>query len=1088
MTAYDRILLPENLNYAWLKAKRLYWMADGYIDNGELAEFELDLERRLIGIRRQFERGVWRLKKLRPLPRPKKIENDVPYDRQYYHVAVDDQVAWIAVANALGPELDQHMPPWSYGNRIYRPAWYEHGEDQQSTLEIGPYRHASGHLYRKFQYSWPLFRRHVALTARKMARALPADWEELDQADRLAAIAAEKEGLPYLQAEFWKPRKDQTYGTDLYHAAIDLKQFYPSLRTEAVLKGLASAGSVDDRMQKLLAGMVDFRLDKAEMPPHTLNNVEPGYDRLRVRGIPTGLFVAGFLANVAMLPVDAIVNRRILEQRSLAHFRFVDDHIFLAYNFEELCNWLDWYRDQLVEFDTGAEVNVEKYDPASLGQLMDTHAKALTAAKAPTGRAKDKAKTHQEKYKAAAIRDTRIDGANPITLLTKTLGQISAIAATNIDILDDEDLEERLKLLEWLLLANIPEREIRPDTRAAFAAGQIAALAPILVPEADGLIDAVRSLEILKAQAPRPETATQKEIDEHKTAVEKQTDHVAKLQAGHEKGEEHHLHHCFGLLLQAFREYPGKPRLFYRVHEYCRVTGFRGLREIANWIREVRKRGHAVWANYYTGLSLHILARGAFLAVRTLRMEDALRSDKKAALSHLYDISHIAAGTFRVPRETEAWFHAVSRKEFGVALLSVAEVIRHTIADTHLSTRLNRLASQYVRVSFDDPAEDWKQEAGRGPGVWAHLAESFLSVDDRPSPAWKRFEPLLSYSHLAEVRAVRRYPEILSDHGWYQLLHSKKPMPETDSGWLRDAMAGNDGRIAAARSSSKLAFSRAARSLLAPSHDWMTLEEWTRLLLRDVSPFDPRRSEWTALEVVRQFVSPIVDELGVQQASLDRLHPNNVLVPEAWMKKFRCERHRAGVNWETWRDFAQSKNTRSIKLRDSATSVLDYRYFTETQGGHHINEWERRLIRVGRLLLGLLRLNHEVSRMWNIRGNEQVFALPRTRWFRSLAISSSTLLLMEGCLSARSAETLVITLNPGLFGWKDGLEPNDVDFDPPLLIGPNELLSAIGHAQDILKDNQLAVAMNQPRQLIPYRLSDFAAGQDGEGEADGYGE
>ena len=99
MTAYDRMLLPENLNYAWLKAKRLYWMADGYIDNGELAEFELDLERRLIGIRRQFERGVWRLKKLRPLPRPKTIQNNVAYDRQYYHVAIDDQVAWIAVVN-----------------------------------------------------------------------------------------------------------------------------------------------------------------------------------------------------------------------------------------------------------------------------------------------------------------------------------------------------------------------------------------------------------------------------------------------------------------------------------------------------------------------------------------------------------------------------------------------------------------------------------------------------------------------------------------------------------------------------------------------------------------------------------------------------------------------------------------------------------------------------------------------------------------------------------------------------------------------------------------------------------------------------
>ena len=1084
MTAYDRLLLPENLNYAWIKAKRLYQTADGYIDNGELAEFELDLEQRLTRIQRKFEQGVWRLKKLRPLPRPKEIKDNVLSDRQYYHVAVDDQVAWIAVANALGPELDQQMPSWSYGNRIYRPAWYEHDEERQSTLEIGPYRHASGHLYRKFQHSWPLFRRHVALTARTMARALPADLKELDQADYLAAIAAEKEGLPYLQANFWKLGKAVRQGTKLYHAAIDLKHFYPSLRVEVVLEGLTRAGDVDDRMHQLLTSMVDFRIDKSEMPPDTMERVEPPYDGVRIRGIPTGLFVAGFLANVAMLPVDTTANDRILKLRSLAQFRFVDDHIFLAYDFEELCTWINWYRAQLVKFNTGAEMNNGKCDPASLGEWMDTSTEVLTATKVPT----KQGETPQDQIKKAAIRDTELDGANPTKLFTKTLGQISAIAAANIDILDDEDLEERLKLLEWLLLANIPEREIRPDTRAAFAAGRIAALAPVLVQEAHGLVDAARSLEILKTKAPKPESATKREIEEHKAAVKELKNHVAMLQKEHRRGEERHLHHCFQLLLQAFREFPGKPRLFYRVHEYCRVTGFKGLHEIENWIKEVRERGYDVWANYYAGLSLHILARGALLAVRAWQAEDALRSDKEAALRHLEDVGDIDAETFLVPRENEAWFHAVSRKEFGVALLSVAEVVRQTVEDTLLSTRLDDLASQCVRVSFDDPAEAWEHVTNRRPGVWAHLAESVLSVDDRPSPTWKRFEPLFLFSHVAEIRAARRYPELISDEGWYQLLHSRKPMPTTDSGWLRDAMDGNNERVEAAGSSRKLAFRRAASSLLAPTQGWITLTEWTRLISREFSPFDPRRSEWTALEVVRQLVSPIVDEIGVQQEHLDRLHPNNVLVPEDWKTKFPYRSDRASVSWETWRNFAQSAQTKSVKLRDSKTSVLDYRYFAKTQGERHLNEWERRLIGVGRLLLGLLRFNHDVPRMWNIRGNEQIFVLPRTHWFQSITISSPTLLLMEGCLSARSAETRLMALTPGLFGWQDGLESNDTKFDPPLLIGPNELLGAITSAQAILKNNQLAVSMNQPRQLIPFRLSDFAVGSSGDREMDGHGE
>ena len=1081
MTAYQRLLLPENLNYAWLKAKRLYGMADGYIDNGELAEFELDLEQRLIRIQRQFERGVWRLKKLRPLPRPKKIKDDIPIDRQYYHVAIDDQVAWIAVVNAIGPELDLSMPPWSYGHRIYRPAWYDESEDRQSTLEIGPYRHASGHLYRKFQHSWPLFRRHVALTARNMARNLPTNQEELDQADRLAVIAAKKGGLPYLDPNFWQPGSREASGAELYHASIDLKQFYPSLRTEAILNGLAKEGATaDGYMHNLLTDMLRFRLDRSDMPPGTLKHVEPDFHGPQIQGIPTGLFVAGFLANAAMLPVDNIADQEILERRSLAHFRFVDDHTILAYDFDELCDWIDRYRTLLKKHDTGACVNTEKYDPSSLGEWMVLRTETSEETKESPNEVKLK---HDEK-RTAATNDTKFDGANPTRLLTKTLGQISAIATANIEILDDGDLQERLKQLEWLLLADISEREIRPDTRAAFAAGKIAALAPMLIQETDGLIDAARSLATRKAHTPKPDRATKDEIDKYKAILEEQSKFVENRQIEFRSEEERHLSHYFGLLLQAFSEYPEKPRLFHRMHEYCRTTGFSGLKAIATWIKHTRKRGRGVWADYYAGLSLQILARGVLLAARALTTEHALRSEKEAALSHLEDVVQIDIDVFFVPRKNEAWFHAVSRKEFGVALLSVTEVVRQRVADTGLGAQLETLADKCLNVSLDGPAVAWKHETGRRAGVWAHYCESLLSVNEKPSPVWKRFVEIFSFSHVTDVRAARRYPEHLSDEGWDQLLSSQKPIPPTDSGWLRDAMDDNRVRIEAALSAKSRALRRAGKSLTASDEGWMALAKWTRLVSQWCSPFDPRRCEWTALEITRQIVSPIIDDLRTDQTRLDRLHPHNVMVPEPWMA-FPCETKRAGVSWEEWRNFAPSK---PIKLRPSAISILDYRYFTETQGGRHLDDWERRLVGVGRLLLGLLRLNHDALRIWNIRGNEHIFTLPRTRWFQSLAISSPTLLLLEGCLSGRSAETRAIARSPRLFGWDSGLELNDTEFDPPSLKDPNDLLSAISNAQRVLEDNQLAVAMNQPRQLIPFALSAFAPGSNGEADEDGLGE
>ena len=1089
MNAYERLLLPENLNYAWRKAKALYRMADGYVDHGEIAEFELDLELRLKRIHKYFEDGRYRLSKLRPLPRPKELKAENPIDRQYFHVAVADQVAWIAVVNALGPELDQLMPPWSYGNRVYRLAWYEEGNDQKSKLEIGPYRHESGYLYRKFQHSWPLFRRHVALTAKTMVRETPLAEENLDQADQLAIASAHSERLPYLRAGFWRlPAKTRT-NRDLYYASIDLKQFYPSIRPAAVTRGLAmarDAGEAKDPMCAVLADMLRFRLDKADMTAATLAHVEPPFDGGDVHGIPTGLFVSGFLANLAMLPVDRDVDRRIEELRSIAHFRFVDDHTFLAYEFDELCDWITWYRQLLGQHDTGAEVNDEKYDPDALRIWMNPGDEMASSETSQSTFESDKATEDRE----TAILKTRIDGANPTKLLTKTLGQVSMIAATNLDIMDDRDLEERLKLLEWLLLADIPEREIRPDTRAAFAAGQIATLAPLLIQETDGLIDAARSLASLKGITPRAGRATEQEIEAHLGALQEKVKQVNELLSVHSRERQRRLEHCFGLLLQAFREYPGKARLFLRLHQYCRLTAHKGLSCIAQWIKETRQRGHDCWADYYAGLSLQILAGGVLFAARTLNTRNALRSDKEAALDHLNDVASLDTVAFLIPREREAWFHRFARRGFGVALVSVSNLIRKDVGDDRLAERLNEIAGKCIKVSFATGRREWEAETGRLPGVWAHRIEYYLSIDEQPSSVWNLFEHCFTYSKVFDHLAARRYPAVLPDRGWRYFLQSEKTLKETDSGWLREAMNDHPKRITDARSSTRKAFTRAARSYDSPGNGWMTLSKWTEFVSTKCSPFDPRRSEWTALEIVRQIVFPIVNSLDVTEKRLDNLHPNNILLAEPWKSHFPVDQNRAGVSWEEWRSHVGSTpgGAGAIRLRNSVTSIMDYRYFFNTHTGRTLDEWDRRLVSFGRLLLGLLRLNYESPRLWNLRGNEQIIPFPHAQTFMVLPISTPTLLLVEGCLNGRSAETRTILRRPELFGWRDGIEVNDLGFDPPVLLGTDELLEAIETAQKVLEDNQLTVAMNQPRQLIPFRLKDFTAGPDGDENEGSHGE
>lgn len=1062
MSIHSLLLQPENLNYAWIKTKALLRAADGYVDNAEVAAFEIDLERRLLEIRRQFEQGKYRLKKLRPLPRPKKISEDRPIDRQYYHIAIEDQVAWIALVNAIGPKLDQKMEPWSYGNRLYRPAWYEQDEAGKSKLEIGPYRHASGHLYRRFQHSWPLFRRHVTLTARMMVQKEKLLRDDMDMPDQLATATAEREKLAYFKDGWW--RKNSTSGSknELFHASIDLEKFYPNLKMEAVIKGLGLAEALaEPQILDLVSSMLDFRLDMTGMPSTALENVEPPFLKSRFEGLPTGLFVSGFLANAAMLPVDKAVAERISECRNTAHFRFVDDHTIIAYDFDALCDWILWYEELLDGLGIGASVNVEKYDPPELAKWIKLRKEGKSAEQS------------QDDYSKAML-ETRLDGRNPTKLMTKTLAQVSAVATTDIHILDDDDLDERLSMLEWLLLADIPEREIRPDTRASFAAGQIASLVPVLVQEADGLIEAARQLAEHKNRKLDAERSTNGDRERYSAKMTELNEELSVRLQEQDDSESKLLKRCFELLLQSLREHPGKARLFYRIHQYCRVTGHKGVKAIAGWLTETRDEERATWADYYTALSLQIMAKGLLTTVARLVTLDSLRSDIKAAESHLEDIASLDTSTFVLPKDRETWFHAAGRREFGVALIQAAEILSQRPKYEHLGLRFGSLSQSFVPVKPGTRLEVWLEGTGWAAGVWAHLAENTVGGESAPSAAWLALSTSFDFDHRLDLKSARRYPEHFPDAAWQHILTSSEALPQDDSAWLRQVIGGNEDRLSDARKSTKRTFTRATRSLKAVNKHQITLSEWT-LKLRQCSPFDPRRSEWTALEIVKQLLENAVS-VGGDISTLDRLHPDNVLLPTRWVSEFNERRDASQLGWEEWRNFTKANDNDTVELRAAVFCLWDYRFANNAMSGVPFSLDERRLTSIGLILLGLLRNDHTALKVWNIRGNELVYQLPRARWFGDIAISSSTTQLLDACLAARPAESRFIARQPNLFARNIGDLLNDVAFDPLPILGLNDLIESVNEAQRVLRDNQLSVSANQPRQLIPFRLADFAAG------------
>ena len=1062
MSVFERLMQPENLNFAWLKAKNLYRSADGYVDAAEYAAFELRLEKNLLNIRRQFARGKYSLKKLKPFPRPKKHSDGRAIDRQYYHVAIEDQVAWIALVNAIGPELDRSMEPWSYGNRLYRPAWYEPDETGGSKLEIGPYRHASGHLYRRFQHSWPLFRRHVTLTARMMARRQSLNLDELDESEQLAVATARRENLIYFKKSFWQRKSTSTNGSDLYHASIDLEKFYPNLNIDAVLTGLDSGGALSEStVSDLVRSMLQFRIDMTGVPNDTLLNVEPSFLRTKFNGIPTGLYVSGFLANAAMLPVDKTVAKEIRKRRNVAHFRFVDDHAILSYDFDDLCNWVILYSDLLKLLGIGPRINVQKSDPPEFGRLIASY----------SGR--DAIKRRDIDAVDHAKRETRLDGKDPTKLMTKTLAQVSAIATADIHIMDDDDLDDRLILLEWLLLADIPDREIRSDTRASFAAGQLASLVPVRVSEVDGVVEAHRMLAEHCNRNPDPERSTEKERTEYEVELAALEDRVTSLTAKQNHQEGLLLRRCFNLILQALREFPGKARLFFRTHDYCRRTGHKGLMEISDWISELRAANCVAWGDYYAGLSLQILAKGMPLSAAKLMSSDTMQSDLRAAERHLEDVAEMETATFVIPRDREAWFHAVGRKEFGIALLQTAECLRPNPKFKHLSDKFSEMSGYMVSLKPGSPTTKWVADTGWTAGVWAHRLEDILSNGVGPSQAWFTVSSSFSFDRELDLIAARRYPQNLPDAAWKYILNSKVTLPDDDSAWISEVIGDSSIRIQEARQSNKRAVARASRSLNPIRLDKISLSDWTRKL-GEASPFDPRCSEWTALEIVRQLLEDAVSIEGSTKV-LDRLHPDNVLVPRQWITEHPLQSDAATQGWEEWRECVRAAGSSPVVLRHAGSCLWDYRFASRGFSGLQISRNERRLASIGRLLLGLLRRNHRVPSIWNIRGNEQVLRLPRARWFRELAISSPTTQILEACLAARAAESRVIALQPELFAVESGKPLNDTTFDPKPILGLNDLIESTQRSQELLQANQISVSDKQPRQLIPFRLRDFAA-------------
>ena len=472
----DQVTSLENMMLAWRKLERAFNYGDVWYDELLIAEFKMNLVENLRELSVSILNGEYTMLSIRPIPFPKggRDENDELKVRQSFFIDFRDQLVWMAVCNVIGHIFDRQMPAWSYGNRLYVSMWQEKEENGQKVWKVGNYRNTSRNFYRKWTQSWPLMRRRITASLKMMAGLEKDDFdttEQQTQEDNMALGEKHKYlQLAYLEDGYFEKREKPL--AQLYWAGIDLTKFYQQVKLsqvrDIILNGLKSYVQDDTTIDELIAKLCDFEVDYSDY------DYEGGDEDLKTmqldgrplfEGLPTGLIVAGFLANVFMLQIDTEVNKALETNHDVIHFRYVDDHVIIATSAKILFDWTAWYQELLAQH--GLDVNIEKLAPDGISEKL-------------SDRKKKQGEVYISDYEDLLLpvidTEASIDPFFPTPLMTQTLQKVSQLQGMNLNLLSNKEFAIVFSELQSLLVADLSEQEIKKSTRISFACTMLSRL------------------------------------------------------------------------------------------------------------------------------------------------------------------------------------------------------------------------------------------------------------------------------------------------------------------------------------------------------------------------------------------------------------------------------------------------------------------------------------------------------------------------------------------------------------------------------------------------------------------------------------
>lgn len=572
----------DNLMLAWRKIENLFVPGDIWFDPLRLTAFKYRLKENLERISQRIEAGTYRMSNIKPVPFPKKKgeKDPVPPIRQSFIIDIEDQIVWVALCNVIGAKLDTKMPAWSYGNRLYIYWW----KDASDKWQIGNYRNSTPTLYRNWNQSWPQMKRRITVSLKKMSFTGELDEEEEKVLEQEQNATLEYVKLKYLKPEYFDQFKGNPADT-LYWVGLDLMKFYPHvsiLKTKnIIIRELKAAADVEFR--RLLDSLCRFVLDISDYEGKENDLRLMGFEDYEVisfEGLPTGLLVSGFLANVFMLDIDKTVDAYMDQHHDVIHFRYVDDHVIIGRTPEATIQWVETYL-RLLKIN-GLEINEDKVEPRGL------------------------LKNGYEVNKAILSVDGSIDSFYPTPLMTQTLQKVSMLSKEKLPLLSSSEFNLVFKDLQTMLVTDIPETEIKKATRISFACTMLSRMMR------DGQVDyhevyvTRRHLFDRFSQGKGRSQAKKKELqmwlfrddfilthDEETQLKDEELGAFHYLQSLIERGNkktETLAKNIFWLLMRSLNEFPDKVKIWVRSFLFAVNHYPEGIRILNNQLKKIEKR------------------------------------------------------------------------------------------------------------------------------------------------------------------------------------------------------------------------------------------------------------------------------------------------------------------------------------------------------------------------------------------------------------------------------------------------------------------------------------------------------------------